>query len=251
MVKKILSIDFDIICYPCIRLYNHMVHGAESPVVTWNSLNESIDIQNALSYDSNTLLDIAKLIRKNVQSGAKLRLIEEHQHLVDALKLDENYSDTTYDIYNIDFHHDLWYHKEDLTNMVDFDDYTCANWLGYLLLKGKTNSVHWLKAPNSDMPTPFISEDPFTSILKIRDFDKIEEEFDEIYFCFSPQWTPHQYRVFYKLIAATLGNADESNKFEESLINSLNKPIVNNENEVNNSNENEDNQNDDVIGEEE
>lgn len=200
MNKKILSIDFDIIMYPCIRLYNEKCAGDCNPTELWNYLNHAYDLDSSIRYDATVLQNIAKIIKYSVKNGAKLHLIKEHQEIVDSLKTETDFDDTTYSIYNIDFHHDLWYRgDEDKNDIVTFDRYNCTNWLGYLFLKGKTELIEWFKAPNSE-----IEMDEIRDVCAIKRLDEILEmdftNFSDVYFCLSPQWVPYKYHHLYNLI---------------------------------------------------
>lgn len=199
MVKKILSIDFDIIMYPCIKMYNDKVGGEANSTQLWQGLENDLDISNILSYDWITLKNIAQLIAKS----KNVHFIKEHQKVVDILKSTAGWSEDTYELTNVDFHHDLWYRQSDLAAITDFDQYNCSDWAGYLLLKNKLVNNHytWLKAPNSDMPLQFDNIEYKLDLLKIRDFGSLlEQDFDEVFFCLSPQWVPYKYSKFYDII---------------------------------------------------
>lgn len=75
MQKKILSIDFDIIMYPCIKMYNDKVSGNANPTQLWQGLEHDFNIANILSYDWNLVKYIAQLIKKN----KSIHFIQEHQ----------------------------------------------------------------------------------------------------------------------------------------------------------------------------
>lgn len=197
MQKKILSIDFDIIMYSCIKLYNDKVGGGDNPTQLWQGLENDYNINNILTYDWNVVKQIAQLIKK----AKSVHFIQEHQEIVDILKQD--WEEDTYELINIDFHHDLWYRPTDPATLADFDNYNCSNWVGYLLLKNKlvNNTYTWLKAPNSDQPIKFDEIDLNFQMLSLRDLPSLlKEEFDEVFFCLSPQWVPYKYTKIYELI---------------------------------------------------
>lgn len=202
MEKKILSIDFDIIMYPCINLYNGDVGGDDNPVDLWRDLEDEYGLENynILTYDTKVLKEITKLIAKN--KNKPIYFIQEHQEIVDHLKTTEGWNEDTYDVYNVDFHHDFWYRDTDFAEILKQDEYNCSDWLGYLYLTKKASGITWLKAPNSDEPEirAYGGNVKFNT-LRIREFDKLHKiDFDEVYFCFSPQWVPQKYRIFYDII---------------------------------------------------
>lgn len=202
MEKTILSIDFDIIMYPCINLYNDDVEGNDDPAILWEELEDEYNLENydLLSYDAKVLLELGKLIFEN--KDKPIYFIDSHEEIVDILKTQPTYQDSKYNLYNVDFHHDLWYRPTDFKEITDKDKYDCSDWLGYLYLTKKIASMTWLKAPNSSMPNIDTYGGDFNlNILKIRDFKKLHEiDFDEVFFCLSPQWVPRKYIVFYDLI---------------------------------------------------
>lgn len=204
MEKKILSIDFDIIMYPCITLYNGEIDGDDNPIESWRQLEEEYGFEsyNMFTYDTKVLKELAKIITYNRKQNKPIYYITEHQQIVDKLKKDKDYDASQYNIYNIDFHHDLWYNDTDIIQIVEDDDYHCGCWIGYLYLKKKLTSLTWLKAPNSDMPEiKTYSNDLQFNTLRIREFEDLYEiDFDEVYFCLSPQWVPQKYKILYDLI---------------------------------------------------
>lgn len=195
---KVLSIDFDYIMSPCIKLYNSYCAGNENATVSWNRIENELGIEKFLCYDAESLKQIALLIQRNVQNGARLIPIEEHQEIIGKLS---NLSDSEkIDLVNVDFHHDIWYNPDALENIINFDDYSCADWVGYLYFKNKLNSYRWVKAANSDMFNNSTGEEIPLEVLGKKDLPNIENDFDVIYFCFSPQWVPYKYRHLYELI---------------------------------------------------
>lgn len=202
MEKKILSIDFDIIMYPCINLYNSDVAGDDNPIDLWRDLEDEYGLENynILTYDTKVLKEITKLIAHN--KNKPVHFIQEHQEIVDHLKSTAGWGEDRYDIYNVDHHHDLWYRDTDFAEILKRDEYNCSDWLGYLYLTKRASNITWLKAPNSIEPEiRSYGGDIKINTLRIREFDKLHKiDFDEIYFCFSPQWVPQKYKIFYDMI---------------------------------------------------
>ena len=202
MEKKILSIDFDIIMYPCIKLYNGDVDGDDNPTDLWRDLEDEYGLENynILTYDTKVLKEITKLISHN--KTKPIHFIQEHQEIIDHLKTTPGWNEDQYDIYNIDFHHDMWYRDTDFADILKQDEYNCSDWLGYLFLTKRASNITWLRAPNSeDLDIKPYGGNIKINTLRIREFYKLYDlNFDEIYFCFSPQWVPQKYRIFYDMI---------------------------------------------------
>lgn len=196
---KILSIDFDVIMYPCIKLYNEWCNGSENDTQIWNRLEFEKNISQYLSYDANTYHNIATFLFNVVQNGAKFIPIQEHQMIVDYLK-NYNLLNNSFDITNIDYHHDILYDKNSLT-LIDFDNYSCADWAGYLLKKNPNTTLTWLRCPGSSNPDPNICTFDNNIIIKhITEIYNLDAEYDLVFFCLSPQWVPYMYHHLYNLI---------------------------------------------------
>lgn len=218
-MKKVLSIDFDFIMYPCIKLYNDYCMGSENPTVVWDNIERRLEVDKFLSYDADALRNIVKVIKRNVKNGAKFIPIREHQELVPLLPEGE-----TFHVLNIDFHHDICYGRESGNEVQNFDKYNCSNWVAYLHHTKKLESYTWLRAYNSSPFNPDVYDFTFPEDyeflgtktmlpksvivpsakkykeLTLRDFDLVESDYDYIYFCLSPQWVPYKFEHLYDLI---------------------------------------------------
>lgn len=216
---KILSIDFDAIMFPCIRLYNEYCYGNENATTIWRQLEFDRDINQYLSYDANVYKNIGKIIFKNIKNGAKLIPIQEHQMLVDHLKK-YDLLDLQFDITNIDYHHDIAYNRNSFVEM-EFDNYTCADWAGYLMTLNSETTLTWVRCPGSSPYNEDIKE--FTNTITIKRIDEIvdlDDDYDLIYFCLSPQWVPYVYHHLYDLLIDLAKEA-----YPECMDHNIMKPI--------------------------
>ena len=216
---KILSIDFDAIMFPCIRLYNEYCYGNENATTIWRQLEFDRDINQYLSYDANVYKNIGKIIFKNIKNGAKLIPIQEHQMLVDHLKK-YDLLDLQFDITNIDYHHDIAYNRNSFVEM-EFDNYTCADWAGYLMTLNPETTLTWVRCPGSSPYNEDIKE--FTNTITIKRIDEIvdlDDDYDFIYFCLSPQWVPYVYHHLYDLLIDLAKEA-----YPECMDHNIMKPI--------------------------
>lgn len=211
---KILSIDFDIIMYPCIRLYNADVGGDDNPTMAWDRIEHTKDIAQHLSYDANTLKNLLVLMMKSARKGATFVPIQEHQEIVTYLEKTVHIEkDKSLEVTNIDFHHDIIYYEGDIVNAKYFGQSTCANWAGYLLLNDYASSVNWIKAPNSETFSPLYDEIMDMSkitISSLKSIPKLDEEYDYIFFCLSPQWVPYKYHHLYDFCCTAVNMFQEA-----------------------------------------
>jgi len=183
---RVLSIDFDIIMAPCINLYNNMSGEGENAQVNWEKIFYERQLEKFLCYDSKILTDLFKLLK---QQKCEFKFIDSHADIVPFIN-------GPCDLTNIDFHHDIWYNKESTERYAD-EEYTCANWVGYLGYKKLLNTYYWIKAGNSQ---PF--QGNFEVPWEKDNTDRIPYLglFDKVIICFSPNWVPYKYRHLYDLI---------------------------------------------------
>ena len=227
MVKRLLSIDFDIIMAPCIKLYNDMSNGGENPTVTWNAIEfeRGVD-EKFLMYDANTYKTLVKLVKMVMDFNIFCNVVPvtAHHEIIDNLKKSLDYDETTYDLINIDYHHDIMYRPQDRNTIKNFDKYNCSNWVGYLMLKDKIDKYTWVKAGNSlaydhrlDGKTPLdfdvqslrYIEDGIKYPNSLRPDQISPINISTIYLCLSPQWVPYKYHHLYDLIVELFSKEGE------------------------------------------
>lgn len=198
MEKRILSVDFDYIMYPCIKLYNEYINTLENSTVMWNNLDKRYAINDHLSYDANALKSIQSIMLKNISKGAIFVPIKDHDEIVKNDIINNWISEGhKLMIMNIDYHHDLGYSDDTLESVMEFDEYDCSNWVSYLHLKGFLSDYYWIKAPTSDMPTIDVRD---VLTFNINDIDVLEPNYDIVFFALSEPWIPYKYQHLYHLI---------------------------------------------------
>ena len=206
--KNVLTIDFDYIMWPCIKLYNDMCRCNQNPGETWERIEFERKINNHISYDAKTLKTIALIIKNAMKNeNCTFYSIEEHQNLVKILNIED--SGDEYNVVNVDFHHDIYYHDEDVARLSYFEDCNCSNWLGYIHYIDKLKSYTWIKAPNSE-PIPRDLDEELAEKISVKDSSALNElkmklnkgeiSFDYVVFCLSPQWVPYRYYHLFEII---------------------------------------------------
>ena len=187
-MKNILTIDFDIIMYPCIDFYNHRV-----PQQNWEELQLN-PLMGSVYGDLKLYKKLTELLlyHTNFLSKDDFIFIECHEDVVNYLPNNEDYYIT-----NIDQHHDVAYNECDSKNRIKH--LTCANWVKYCY----DNDMHmkgynWWNSLSSQFP---IYEDDMkfiNDIQKITEINLKRQKFDKIIICLSKPWTPPNYReLFY------------------------------------------------------
>ena len=145
-ILHVISIDFNYIMYPCIKLYQDLCNEKENDTVTWNIIENYRGVtKEFLQYDTRSYTKLTKLIQTimSINSRCKLVSIDKHSDIVDNLK--DELTDKQLDLVNIDFYHDIMYNKDDRANMIDFDKYNSLDWVGYLFSKDKIIKMLILK----------------------------------------------------------------------------------------------------------
>lgn len=206
-VKNVLSIDMDYIMNPTIGLYNDWVSFGEyktmKPEEFWQALYKKIDMEPHLEYDKEALLYIVKTFSRAIASLPKdaIYFSLEHDGILNFLCADEKKIGETYEIYNIDHHHDIYYGQEQ-KDLIDRFDYTDpANWVYYLGKNKKIEEYHWLRGSNSvpfelegvlDLYFPIDMETPKEEIDNIK--------FDYVFVCCSKFFYPPKFTQFFDML---------------------------------------------------
>lgn len=195
----------------------------------------SIDIDYCLS--SSDFVDVFELFAKNCPN-IKRKNLHYGQYHVDALDLIKKIN-TPINLYNIDLHHDIFYEHETSIAEVKSGIVSSANWVLWTLLNKRIESYTWIKQPSSEdfseeMLELFnkaqLHESNYTIVDSrnvvfasklafahgkedsfIKQKPKIFTEtrirnclsdinFDYIFFCLSPDYTPKEHHYLYDLL---------------------------------------------------
>lgn len=92
------------------------------------------------------------------------------------------------EVINYDFHHDNY-----ISGGMYID---CANWVRHLMNFRPDTKFEWRHRIDSEI-TSLMGDFPYNKTLCEDIFTDIEGEFDYIFICFSPEWTPPHLRTKY------------------------------------------------------
>lgn len=187
-MKKILSIDLDIIMSPCIQLYNNYATD------NWDRLCGHFEI---LKFAKPDLVHYRKLIDMIVKFTKTLQ--KENIHFIKSHEMIVHHIDELNDticLINIDHHHDIAYDKKDVENKVE--TLNCGNWVKYLFERDKIESYTWIRNEDS---TDYEDESfKFVPLQMMEiNLDSLDAP-DELFICLSPQWIPPHLRTLYYII---------------------------------------------------
>lgn len=184
MDNILLTIDFDVIMYPSIDLYNNFVFGIEDNI---ENVENDIPLLKYANADLNLYLKLTEYLIKAKNHGCQFKFINSHEDIL-------NYCDNLDTIINIDHHHDLGYNDEQREN----DIIGCANWAYQGLKNKKFKNYMWLHNYNSE---PFYLIKNFSIINMCINNVNFEQLFipNQIIICSSYSWIPTSIRPLYNL----------------------------------------------------
>lgn len=187
-MKKIITIDFDIIMAPSINLYNGLV-----PMQPWDQIMNDPHFQ-LLTPDYTHYQKIFTFIMRCVEEmdADHIHFIEDHGQAV-------KYITEKCDLVNIDHHHDITYAPPEVIK--DEIKPTCANWVSYLQEEDLLNSYEWINNANSTLIDEQVSPVAYRAYdLREYNLEALDTP-DELIICLSEPWVPPYIRpLFYTLM---------------------------------------------------
>ena len=121
----------------------------------------------------------------------------DHSGILTAMEHQKKNFDFPYefDLYNIDYHHDIFYDQYQNEEIINNKQAHCGNWVGFLTYYKFINKYYWYYGEGS-----FLNEDQLiginfqafpdtTRFLLNKNFDK-KLNIDLLYISISPQWIP-------------------------------------------------------------
>ena len=201
---KVLSIDMDYILSPCINLYNDMINASKSPEKLWDTVNQVRQIDAHIDFDKDNLQFLFKAFTSalfKLSSQGTVMFATNHDAILFELA-SQKYENDVFEVYNIDHHHDIYYSKEAMNEVMRYDIATVGTWVWYLDKYKKMKQYNWVCNKNSTFP-----DKELTSCAKMDAFLKEgitkifeEEEWDVIFVCNSPHWFPRTYDIYFNML---------------------------------------------------
>lgn len=97
------------------------------------------------------------------------------------------------EVYNIDFHHDMYH--------LGGNTYNCSNWARLMLEEFPNATYKWYRRVDSEKQTLFGDVECYHSPFLIAELKHRWNDFDYIFICESPEWTPpHLHDDYLRLI---------------------------------------------------
>lgn len=207
MPNQILSIDLDILFSNSLGLCTTFSERMPREVF-WKRVYQDFkpEFFNCNQDYYNKLTKILNLYANRVD---KIYVGQDHSSIIEALDLEKsNFNNYSFNIHNIDFHHDISYGQTDEDEVVESFICNCGSWVGLLNHCGYINSYTWYYGFGSNFREKalFSEENPLTP----RRVDRISFEYSGfpmdldikmLYITFSPLWIPYgQESVILKLL---------------------------------------------------
>lgn len=191
-MKKIVTIDFDIIMHPSIELYNDSDMSIDEYLLEYSFLGI---LEADLELYSNLTKYISSFNKDNIH------FLYSHDEIISFLENQEE----QFILVNIDHHHDLGYGKYAQWS-IPLRIYNEGNWVKKLYDLNKIKKYIWLKDYRSNdvasRGEKFITEKHFISNYNLDDL----KDADELYISLSPEWVPEYYRHLYDLWQDLINN---------------------------------------------
>lgn len=152
MNNTILSIDLDIIFSPYIGIYNNYVLNNIPNKDIWEKIQELYyinDFELNKKYN-NLILEIIKEYQNKVKT---IYIGEDHSSILQAIQNEKLNFNTPYkfDLYNIDYHHDIFYSEDQGKRISQYELCDCGSWVGYLSYFNYLNEYYWFCGQGSNL----------------------------------------------------------------------------------------------------
>lgn len=200
-MKKVLSIDFDYFIDTDVEIRNNVFPNgldyAPKELIDqeWENLYHSYPELKDIGVIKDFYLVVDYLKRNKAwhKLGENVLFADSHSEIksvLDKIPLEE-----TIHITNVDFHHDYYHY------FTGGNSYNCSNWLRRLIEERPFTSVTWIKRSDSECVT-LSGEFPYYMTTRIK--KTLEKDYDYIFICLSPEWTPPHLIKYYNILLETL-----------------------------------------------
>lgn len=136
-MDKILTIDFDILLYKDLPLYNNLINTENS----FDEFLQTFPLLENVRFDINLYNKLTIFLEKIFSNTKKENIFFCKNH-EDVVKF--TYNNNFFDLINIDYHHDLGYNNMN-------QKLYCGNWVKELIKTKKVHKYIWIKNPNSSI----------------------------------------------------------------------------------------------------
>lgn len=189
-METIVSIDFDVIMWKSIELYNNFIEGNIDEMA---KIEEDIPLLKYANADLELYAKLTSYLLELTKHNTQFIFIDSHEEVL-------NYLTTPCKLINIDHHHDLGYSPHHW----GVEEILCGNWVYWGIKKKLINTYIWL---HGFMETPITIADEYKKELTIPIIESNIIEMDMSHFsipskviiCASYSWIPTAIRPLYTI----------------------------------------------------
>lgn len=198
MPNHILSIDLDIIFSNslglCTSFSDRMAREA-----FWDQVYRDFK-KEYFQPNREYCKQLKKILNSYIYKVDKIYIGQDHSSIIQALDMEKDKfnKDYSFDIHNIDFHHDISYGQTDEDEVTESFVCNCGSWVGLLNHCGYINSYTWYYGFGSNFREKALlgGDNPLTPRRLHRlPFENInfpmELDIKMLYITFSPLWIPY------------------------------------------------------------
>ena len=198
---NIVTIDFDIIMHRSLNIYNDLVDDDNSIQTLLNENKEAHFVPNSDLFLYNYLTQfVLKCAKKLPQE--KIIFIESHEDILDYIENGQLNLQEAFNVFNIDFHHDIAYAEEDMKEIIEEAD--CGNWVKYLFnhYSSTFNQYVWVNTDESGDAydvrfSTTINKKTIVYNIKKYNLDALVKSADILFICRSIPWVPDEEQQLY------------------------------------------------------
>lgn len=198
---NIVTVDFDIVMHRSLNIYNDLVDDDTTIQVILNDNKDAHFVPNSDLYLYNYLTNFVLKCAKKLTSD-KIIFIDSHEEVLQFFETGGVKPEESFNVFNVDFHHDIAYSEEDMTGILQEAD--CGNWVKYLFNHYTNfNQYVWINTEESgDADNPsfgtYINKKVITYDIKKYNLDALVKSVDVLYLCRSDPWVPAEEQQLYE-----------------------------------------------------
>lgn len=185
-MQKILSIDFDYFIDTTVEVRNNVFpDGVDEKnevkmIADWVACYDEDPELLKIGVIQDDFIEVCKhlvtlkcpVVVRNSHKDIEILFREKGEYFID----------------HIDFHHDFY-----LGARPDVTD--CSNWLRRVIEENPNSKVRWFRREDSETSS-ILGGYPYESYTKLQ----LEDTYDYVFICFSPEWTPIHLQSLYDLM---------------------------------------------------
>lgn len=206
-MNTILSIDLDILFSPYIGIYNDEIKNDLSCNEIWDNIKQRMDDTQFIVNQSylNTIKTILNFYKKQVN---KIYIGFDHSSILTAIQKEKHLFTIPYSfiLYNIDYHHDIFYTDHQAYKIQHTIDIDCGDWVGFLTYHDFISQYHWYYGIGSSISEKRLTDlnhQAYPNMVKFLFNETFPQDLniDLLFISISPQWIPiHQYEIIKNII---------------------------------------------------